>query len=120
MIHRTGVPPVIREKYLKESLNLGKSYIILTDSGGVQEEAPSLGKPVLVMRDVTERIEGIQAGTAKIVGTNMDRIISEVLQLLNNRNEYEVMAKSVNPYGDGKAGSRIRGILGKVLIVLNK
>jgi len=90
---------------------MGKSYIILTDSGGVQEEAPSLGKPVLVMRDVTERIEGIQAGTAKIVGTNKDRIISEVSQLLHDRNEYEVMAKSVNPYGDGNAGRRIREIL---------
>lgn len=79
----------------------------------MQAEAPSLGKPVLVMRDVTERTEGIDAGTAKIVGTKRDRIIGEVSQLLNDRNEYDVMAKSVNPYGDGKASRRIREILGR-------
>lgn len=90
---------------------MNKSYIILTDSGGVQEETPSLSMPVLVMRDVTERIEGIQAGTAKIVGTNRDRIISKVSQLLNDKNEYEAMAKSVNPYGDGKTSERIMDIL---------
>lgn len=106
--------------YLIETLNypsfvwlMNRSYIIITDSGGVQEEAPSLGKPVLVMRDVTERTEGIDAGTAKIVGTKRDRIIGEVSQLLNDRNEYDVMAKSVNPYGDGKASRRIREILGR-------
>lgn len=90
---------------------MNKSYIILTDSGGVQEESPSLGKPVLVMRDVTERIEGVRAGTAKIVGTKKDRIISEVSRLLNDKNEYELMAKSINPYGDGKASERIIEIL---------
>lgn len=87
---------------------MNKSYIILTDSGGVQEEAPSLGKTVLVTRDLTERIEGVQAGTAKVVGTDRHRIIHEVTRLLNDREDYEVMSKSLNPYGDGKASVRIR------------
>lgn len=87
---------------------MDRSYIILTDSGGVQEEAPSLGKPVLVMRDVTERTEGIDTGTAKIVGTDKDKIINETSKLLENRDEYETVARAVNPYGDGKAGERIR------------
>jgi UDP-N-acetylglucosamine 2-epimerase (non-hydrolysing) len=81
--------------------------IILTDSGGVQEEAPSLGKPVLVMRNTTERPEGIEAGTAKLVGTDSEKIISEVQLLLNNRKKYEEIAKAVNPYGDGKASNCI-------------
>lgn len=89
---------------------MSKSHIILTDSGGVQEEAPSLGKPVLVMRDVTERVEGVVAGTARIVGTNKARIIEETLKLLNNEDEYDKMAKAVNPYGDGFASKRIRQI----------
>lgn len=87
---------------------MNKSYIILTDSGGVQEEAPSLGKPILVMRDVTERNEGVNAGTAKIVGTDRVKIVAEALRLLNDRTEYKRMAKSINPYGDGKASKRIR------------
>lgn len=87
---------------------MNKSYIILTDSGGIQEEAPSLGKPILVMRDVTERNEGLNAGTARIVGTDRIKIVAETLRLLNNRTEYERMAKSINPYGDGKASKRIR------------
>lgn len=90
---------------------MNKSYLILTDSGGVQEEAPSLGKPVLVMRDVTERTEGIDAGTARIVGTDKDTIFNETLKLLTDMDEYESMAQSVNPYGDGKASKRIREIL---------
>ncbi len=90
---------------------LSKSYIILTDSGGIQEEAPALGKPVLVMRDVTERIEGIEAGTAKLVGTKKDRIVEEVERLLFDENEYRKMANAVNPYGDGKASERIAQIL---------
>ena len=90
---------------------MNKSYLILTDSGGIQEEAPSLGKPVLVMREVTERIEGIEAGTAKLVGTNKEKIVKEAIKLLNNKEEYEKMAKSVNPYGDGKASRRIKEIL---------
>lgn len=92
---------------------MNNSYLILTDSGGVQEEAPSLGKPVLVLRDVTERTEGIDAGTAKIVGTDMNEIIRETLRLLSNRSEYEEMARAVNPYGDGMASTRIRKVIDK-------
>jgi UDP-N-acetylglucosamine 2-epimerase (non-hydrolysing) len=88
-----------------------KSYLILTDSGGIQEEAPSLGKPVLVLREVTERPEGIEAGTAKLVGTDKENIIRETLKLLKNKKEYEKMAKAVNPYGDGRASKRIANIL---------
>lgn len=90
---------------------MSKSHIILTDSGGVQEEAPSLGKPVLVMRNVTEREEGIKAGTAKLVGTDKKRIVSEIARLLNSQDEYKKMANSVNPYGDGKASERIVRVL---------
>jgi UDP-N-acetylglucosamine 2-epimerase (non-hydrolysing) len=90
---------------------MSKSYMILTDSGGIQEEAPSLGKPVLVMREVTERIEGIEAGTAKLVGTNKDKIISEVVRLLTDKDEHNKMAKAINPYGDGKASKRILEII---------
>lgn len=84
-----------------------KSYIILTDSGGIQEEAPSLGKPVLVLRDTTERPEGINAGTLKLVGTNEDIIYEETKKLLINKEEYEKMSKASNPYGDGFASKRI-------------
>lgn len=84
-----------------------KSYIILTDSGGVQEEAPSLGKPVLVLRDTTERPEGIKAGTLKLVGTNEDNIYKEIRELLNNKSMYNKMSKASNPYGDGKASKKI-------------
>ena len=90
---------------------MNRSYLILTDSGGVQEEAPSLGKPVLVMRDVTERVEGVEAGTAVLVGTDKDRIVSETLKLLNNRTEYDRISRAVNPYGDGTASERIASIL---------
>lgn len=90
---------------------MSKCYLVLTDSGGIQEEAPSLGKPVLVMRDVTERTEGIEAGTAKLVGTNKETIIKETSLLLTNKEEYGRMAKSVNPYGDGKSSRRIVEIL---------
>ncbi len=90
---------------------MNKSYIVLTDSGGIQEEAPSLGKPVLVMREVTERIEGIEAGTAKLVGTDKEKIVKEATKLLDNEEEYEKMAKAVNPYGDGKASERIENII---------
>ena len=88
-----------------------KSYLVLTDSGGIQEEAPSLGKPVLVMRDVTERQEGIEAGTAKLVGTNADIIMTETQKLLDNKNEYNKMANAVNPYGDGTTSQQIADIL---------
>lgn len=84
-----------------------KSYIILTDSGGIQEEAPSLGKPVLVLRDTTERPEGIEAGTLKLVGTNEEVIYEETKILLTNLSEYEKMSKASNPYGDGHASERI-------------
>jgi UDP-N-acetylglucosamine 2-epimerase (non-hydrolysing) len=84
-----------------------ESYIVLTDSGGIQEEAPSLGKPVLVMRDVTERTEGIEAGTVKLVGTDVDKIVNETRRLLVDQSEYLRMAKTKNPYGDGKASERI-------------
>ena len=87
------------------------SYLVLTDSGGIQEEAPSLGKPVLVMRAVTERVEGIEAGTCKLVGTDRGKIVREVTRLLADQAEYERMAKAVNPYGDGKASERILSIL---------
>ena len=84
-----------------------KSYMILTDSGGIQEEAPSLGKPVLVLRDTTERPEGIDAGTLKLVGTDEEIIYQETKKLLTNINEYEKMSKASNPYGDGHASERI-------------
>ena len=84
-----------------------KSYMILTDSGGIQEEAPSLGKPVLVLRDTTERPEGIDAGTLKLVGTDEEVIYQETLNLLNNEEAYEKMSKASNPYGDGHASERI-------------
>lgn len=86
---------------------IAKSHIILTDSGGIQEEAPSLGKPVLVLRDTTERPEGIEAGTLKLVGTNEETIYNETKKLLTDKNEYEKMSKASNPYGDGKASQRI-------------
>ena len=83
------------------------SYLILTDSGGIQEEAPSLGKPVLVMRDITERPEAVDAGTVKLVGASCSRIVGAVDQLLNDQVAYNVMAKAHNPYGDGRASERI-------------
>jgi len=87
------------------------AYLVLTDSGGIQEEAPTLGKPVLVMRNVTERPEGIEAGAARLVGTNVAAIAGATQQLLDDEREYEQMAKAVNPYGDGKAAKRIVDIL---------
>ena len=84
-----------------------KCTIVLTDSGGIQEEAPGLGKPVLVMRDTTERPEAVDAGTVKLVGTNYQKIVDNVSQLLDNLEYYNTMSKAVNPYGDGKACERI-------------
>ena len=94
-------------EYLSFVYLMEKSTIVLTDSGGIQEEAPGLGKPVLVMRDTTERPEALEAGTVKLVGTDFDKIVSEVSELLTSQGYYERMSKAVNPYGDGKACSRI-------------
>lgn len=90
---------------------MARSYLILTDSGGIQEEAPSLGKPVLVMRDTTERPEGIAAGTLKLIGTSEETIYSELQHLLSDSSAYEAMARASNPYGDGHACERIADIL---------
>lgn len=93
--------------YLPFVYLMEKSHIVLTDSGGIQEEAPGLGKPVLVMRETTERPEAVTAGTVKLVGTNFDKIVAEVSRLMDDESEYEKMGKAVNPYGDGKACPRI-------------
>lgn len=94
-------------EYLSFVYLMEKSTIVLTDSGGIQEEAPGLGKPVLVMRDTTERPEALDAGTVKLVGTDYDKIVNEVLMLLDDEKAYEKMSKAVNPYGDGLACGRI-------------
>ena len=93
--------------YLDFVYLMSRSYIVLTDSGGIQEEAPGLGKPVLVMRDTTERPEALEAGTVKLVGTDYERIVTEVSRLLDNPAAYDAMSHAVNPYGDGKACPRI-------------
>lgn len=98
-------------QYLEFVYLMEKSTIVLTDSGGIQEEAPGLGKPVLVMRDTTERPEALESGTVHLVGTNHDIIVNEVSLLLDNHDEYDKMSKAVNPYGDGKACPRIINIL---------
>ena len=94
-------------EYLSFVYLMEKSTIVLTDSGGIQEEAPGLGKPVLVMRDTTERPEALEAGTVKLVGTDYDKIIKEVSALIENREYYDKMSKAVNPYGDGLSSNRI-------------
>ena len=94
-------------EYLSFVYLMEKSHIVLTDSGGIQEEAPGLGKPVLVMRDTTERPEAWEAGTVKLVGTDYERIVAEVSALLSDRDYYEGMSRAVNPYGDGRACGRI-------------
>lgn len=98
-------------QYLEFVYMMERSTIVLTDSGGIQEEAPGLGKPVLVMRDTTERPEAITAGTVKLVGTDHDKIVNEVSTLLDNPTEYKKMSQAVNPYGDGKACERIINVL---------
>lgn len=90
---------------------MDRAYLIISDSGGIQEEAPALGKPVLVTRDVTERIEGIEAGTAKLVGTDPETIVTETQALLDDPKRYEAMSRAVNPYGDGHAAERIADFL---------
>jgi UDP-N-acetylglucosamine 2-epimerase (non-hydrolysing) len=92
---------------------MNKSYLILTDSGGVQEEAPGLGKPVLVLRETTERPEGLEAGTARLVGTDVNQIVSAVTELLEDEACYRKMSRAVNPYGDGKAAIRIADVIEK-------
>jgi UDP-N-acetylglucosamine 2-epimerase (non-hydrolysing) len=98
------IPPA---DYLEFVHLMNRAYLILTDSGGVQEEAPSLGKPVLVLREVTERPEGVAAGTAVVVGTDRERIVNVASELLTSKEAYQRMANAVNPYGDGKASGRI-------------
>jgi UDP-N-acetylglucosamine 2-epimerase (non-hydrolysing) len=98
-------------QYLEFIYLMEKSFIVLTDSGGIQEEAPGLGKPVLVMRDTTERPEALTAGTVKLVGTNHQKIMDEVSTLLDNTAAYEKMSKATNPYGDGHACERIVNFL---------
>ena len=92
----------------QETHNLmNKCFMVMTDSGGLQEEAPHLGKPVLVLRDVTERPEAVKYGTVKLVGTNVEKIVEEANKLINDEKAYESMSKAINPYGDGKASERI-------------
>lgn len=128
-IYPIHMNPVIRQEAIEELGNddrihiiepldvldfhnfMEKSYLILTDSGGVQEEAPALGKPVLVMRDTTERPEGINAGTLKLVGTKEEIIYQEFKKLVENKKAYNAMAHATNPYGDGHACRRIADII---------
>ena len=99
------------QEYLPFVYLMEKSAVVLTDSGGIQEEAPGLGKPVLVMRETTERPEAVQAGTVKLVGTDEARIVSEVSALLTDPVYYRAMSEAVNPYGDGEACGRIVRLL---------
>jgi len=93
--------------YLSMVHLIKNAYLILTDSGGIQEEAPGFGVPVLVLREVTERVEGLEAGTSRLIGTNKETIVTEVCHLIDDAEKYDVMSKSVNPYGDGDASKRI-------------
>jgi UDP-N-acetylglucosamine 2-epimerase (non-hydrolysing) len=103
-------------EYLPFVYLMSNSYFVLTDSGGIQEEAPGLGKPVLVMRDTTERPEAVEAGTVKLVGTDDKKIISESLKLLEDSTYYNIMSKAHNPYGDGKASEKIAARLKQELL----
>jgi UDP-N-acetylglucosamine 2-epimerase (non-hydrolysing) len=105
------IPPL---DYLPFVFLMKESFLILSDSGGIQEEAPSLGKPVLVMRDTTERPEALEAGTVRLVGANCAKIMANVSELLEDDNAYQHMAKASNPYGDGRASERIVGLLTEV------
>ena len=102
------IPPLDYEPFV---FLMSQSNIILTDSGGIQEEAPTLGVPVLVMRDTSERPEGIEAGSARLVGTDIEKIVAETQKLLNNKTEYDRMSKNINPYGDGLASKRILDVI---------
>lgn len=109
-----GVPNIVLiepQDYLSFVYLMDRAYFIVTDSGGVQEEAPSLGKPVLVMRDTTERPEAVEAGTVKLVGTRQERIVAEVNYLIDTPEAYQAMSRAHNPYGDGTAALRIRDVL---------
>jgi len=116
MLSHTGnillLPPVPYDPFV---WLMNRSYLVLTDSGGVQEEAPSLGKPVLVMRRRTERPEGIDAGTVRLVGTSTSRIVAGVTELLSSHRSYQKMSRAHNPYGDGKASRRIAAVLRRAL-----
>lgn len=105
------LPP---QDYLRFVWLLDRSSIVLTDSGGIQEEAPSLGKPVLVMRETTERPEAVEAGVAKLVGTDSDQIVQDVQRLLNDNHEYQLMSRAQNPYGDGTSSRQIADVLDKI------
>jgi len=116
--HRQMLDQVLKLFKIISSYDLDimeKSYFILTDSGGIQEAAPSLGKPVLVLCQVTERPEAVEAGTVRVVGLDKDKIVRETQKLLDDETLYEKMSKAANPYGDGKASKRIVEILGKSL-----
>lgn len=102
------LPPL---EYLPMAYLMKRSYLVLTDSGGIQEEAPSLGKPVLVLREKTERPEGVESGTVRLVGTETENIVRETARLIEDPAAYEEMARAVNPYGDGHAGERIVRVL---------
>ena len=113
---RSGVVLIEPQDYLPFVYLMKRSHLILTDSGGVQEEAPSLGKPVLVMRDTTERPEAVEAGTVKLVGTDRRRIVEEASRLLDDPREYQAMSRAHNPYGDGKASGRIASTIATLLL----
>jgi UDP-N-acetylglucosamine 2-epimerase (non-hydrolysing) len=98
---------------------LNKSYLVLTDSGGIQEEAPSLGKPVVVLRDTTEREEGIDAGNAVLVGTNKSKIVEEVIKIIDNEDVYKRMSNAINPYGDGNSARKIYDVIKGELLEQN-
>ncbi|MGY0618357.1 non-hydrolyzing UDP-N-acetylglucosamine 2-epimerase [Lysobacter sp. A378] len=106
-----GIHLIAPQDYLPFVYLMMRSYLILTDSGGVQEEAPSLGKPVLVMRDNTERPEAVDAGTVRLVGTSLERILTETTNLLDDPEAYTAMARALNPYGDGESANRIASIV---------
>lgn len=108
------IPPLDYEPFV---FLMSRSYLILTDSGGIQEEAPSLGVPVLVMRGTSERTEGIEAGSARLVGTDTQKIVTETQKLLNDTIEYNRMSKAINPYGDGHASKRIVRIIGNYKVM---
>ncbi len=110
---QTNVHLIEPQDYLPFVYLMRRAHVIMTDSGGIQEEAPSLGKPVLVMRDTTERPEAVEAQTVKLVGTDVQKIVSEISRLMTDRKAYEAMSKAHNPYGDGKACQRIIERMGR-------